>query len=260
MIVIKLGGNALVAQQGSSWVEPVAEAFERERSLVLVHGGGPQIDAELKVHDIPKEVIGGYRVTDDATFAIVEMVLAGQVQQGLIRLLRASGVPAVGIAGSDGGLFNVRKKFGAGGVDLGHVGEIVGVRPALLEVLIAEGFLPVLSPVSSDENGVGFNVNADMAAGAVAGSLGADQAIFMTDVAGIFRNYPDEGSLIRRISLSELKDLLPVLAEGMIPKVEAVINALSSGARRAHVIDGRNGQALKSLLEGKDVGTEVVHD
>lgn len=259
MIVIKLGGNALVAQAGPSWVEPVVEAFERDHSLVLVHGGGPQIDAELKLHNLPKVMVGGYRVTDDSTFEIVEMVLAGQVQQNLVRLLRASGTAAVGISGSDGGLFGVRKKLAPGEIDLGHVGEIVDVRPAILRLLIGDGFLPVLSPVSSDESGVGFNVNADIAAGAVAGALEADQVIFMTDVAGIFRNYPDEGSLISRISLSELQELLPTLAEGMIPKVEAVINALTSGAKRAHVIDGRNSEALKALLAGNAVGTEVLH-
>lgn len=259
MIVIKLGGNALAAQEGISWVDPIAESFARDPSLVLVHGGGPQIDAELKLHAIPKEMMGGYRVTDKRTFEIVEMVLAGQVQQGLVRLLRSHGVSAVGVTGSDSGLLHVRKKVLAGSQDLGHVGEVVKVNTSLVESLMGKELLPVISPVSSDERGEGFNVNADLAAGAIAGALRADRVVFMTDVPGIFRNFPDPGSLIDRISLSQLQELMPSFADGMIPKVEAVINALSLGAKRAHVIDGRNGEALRRILTGHDAGTEVVH-
>ena len=259
MIVIKLGGNALAASSSNDWVEPIGQAFNRDPNLIIVHGGGPQIDEELQIHGKSKLVIDGYRVTDANSFEIVEMVLAGKVQQSLVRLLRAAKLPAVGITGSDGALFDVVKRHSPSGSDLGQVGEVVGVNKGILAALLEKGFLPVVSSVSSDEDGLGFNVNADLAAGALAGAFTAERAIFMTDVPGIYRNYPDPDSLISQITLSELRELLPRLATGMIPKVEAVITALELGAKRASVIDGRDGRALSTLLAGGKAGTEVSH-
>jgi acetylglutamate kinase len=176
-----------------------------------------------------------------------------------VRALRGAGLPAVGITGSDGATFDVVKKSSPTGKDLGQVGEVSHVNTALIESLLDQGFLPVLSSVSSDETGLGYNVNADLAAGSLAGAFKAERAIFMTDVPGIYRNYPEEDSLIQQISLSDLRRLAPSLATGMIPKVEAVITALESGARSASVIDGRDGVALSQLLTGNSVGTEVIH-
>ncbi len=259
MIVIKLGGNALAASASNDWVETIGRAFKSDPAMIIVHGGGPQIDEELEIHDNAKVVIEGYRVTDAKAFEIVEMVLAGKVQQSLVRTLRAAKLPAVGITGSDGSLFDVVKKNSPSGKDLGQVGEVVGVNKEILATLLESGFLPVVSSVSSDQSGLGFNVNADLAAGALAGSFTADRAIFMTDVPGIYRNYPDLDSLISEITLSELRVLVPSLATGMIPKVEAVITALESGAKCASVIDGRDGRALSALLAGGRAGTEVRH-
>ena len=259
MIVIKLGGNALAASGNNDWIEAISRTFNSGRKIILVHGGGPQIDEELAIHGRSKSVVDGYRVTDEGAFEIVEMVLAGRVQQSLVRMLRGAELPAVGVTGSDGALFDVVKKNAPSGADLGQVGEITNVNTHLVETLLAKGFLPVVSSVSSDQQGVGFNVNADLAAGALAGAFKAEQVIFLTDVPGIYRNYPQEDSLIARISLMELQELLPSLATGMIPKVEAVIAALESGARSAYVIDGRDGVALSHLLAGRVVGTEVVH-
>ncbi len=259
MIVVKLGGNALAHSSSHDWIEAVAKTFHSDRRVILVHGGGPQIDEELSIHGESKVVIDGYRVTDAKAFEIVEMVLAGRVQQSLVRALRGAGLPAVGITGSDGATFDVVKKSSPTGKDLGQVGEVNHVNTALVESLLDQGFLPVLSSVSSDEKGLGYNVNADLAAGSLAGAFKAERAIFMTDVPGIYRNYPEEDSLIRQISLSDLRRLAPSLATGMIPKVEAVITALESGARSASVIDGRDGVALSQLLTGNSVGTEVIH-
>jgi acetylglutamate kinase len=260
MILIKLGGNALASASDSSWLDAIEHSQKAGERIVIVHGGGPQIDEEFRVHDIAKVVVGGYRVTDERSFGLVEMVLAGKVQQTLVRAMRSRSLPAVGITGSDGNLLQARKKNSPQGDDLGQVGEIERVNPHLLEVLLDAGFLPVISPVSSDLSGVGFNVNADLAAGAVAGALKVERAIFMTDVAGIYRNFPDATTLIDHSTLNEMRALLPTLSEGMVPKVEAVINALTAGAKSVHVIDGRDGVALAALLSGKKAGTEILND
>lgn len=259
MIVIKLGGNALAAAADSGWFSALVEAYREEKKIVLVHGGGPQIDSELTLHDIPKVVVDGFRVTSAEAFEIVEMVLAGQVQQKIVRSLKGAGIPAVGITGSDGGLFDVRKKLSKDGDDLGKVGEVSRVDPKIIETLWNGGFLPVLSPVSSDTHGEGYNVNADLAAGALSGALKVERAIFMTDVKGIYRNYPDEATLIKKTTLTELSAMMHTFSAGMLPKAQAVMLALESGARTAYVIDGRDGIALSELLSGQAVGTEVVH-
>ena len=259
MIVIKLGGNALAASSNNDWIDAIQGAFKNDPRIIIVHGGGPQIDDELAIHGQSKVVIDGYRVTDSKAFEIVEMVLAGRVQQSLVRTLRGAKIPAVGVSGSDGALFDVTKKFSPSGKDLGQVGEVIRVNKDVLEALLDRGFLPVVSSVSSDENGLGFNVNADLAAGALAGAFHAKRAIFMTDVPGIYRNFPDEDSLMAKTSVSELRQMLPSLASGMIPKVEAVITALELGAECASVIDGRDGKALLTLLAEGAVGTEVIH-
>jgi acetylglutamate kinase len=259
MILIKLGGNALAAATGLGWLDAIASARSKGLKLILVHGGGPQIDVEFDIRKMPKVVIGGYRVTDETAFGIVEMVLAGQVQQSLVRALRSRSIPAVGITGSDGGLFEVNKKYASDGADLGQVGEVKKIDPSLIKLLMEAGYLPIVSPVSSDGLGVGFNVNADLAAGALAGALHVERAVFMTDVPGIYRNYPDKASLIASTTLSEMKELLPSLSAGMVPKVESVIHALESGAKKANVIDGRDGEALQALLSGEACGTEIIH-
>ena len=260
MIVIKLGGNALAATTDQGWLEAISSAHKAGTKMALVHGGGPQIDQEFAIHSLPKVVVGGYRVTDVKAFEVVEMVLAGKVQQGLVRMLRSQSIPAVGVTGSDGGLFLAKKKYAPDGSDLGQVGEIEEVDPRLIISLIQSGVLPVISSTSSDHEGNGFNVNADLAAGALSGALKVDRVIFMTDVPGIFRHYPHPETLIPHATLDEMKRLLPSLSEGMVPKVEAVIHALESGAKRVNVIDGRDGGALSTLLNGRSCGTEISHD
>lgn len=257
MIVLKLGGNALSKTADLSWISMLKERLDRGEKFVLIHGGGPQIDHELQIHSIEKTFIEGYRFTDEKTYGIVEMVLAGSVQQGLIRLFKSFGISAVGITGNDGATLQARKKVLASGVELGQVGEIEKVDTRLITLLLDQDYVPLLSPVSSDTDGRGFNINADLAAAAIAGALSAKAVIFMTDVAGIFRNYPDESSLIEEISISELSGMEGVFSGGMLPKVEAVQGAIESGAERAHVIDGRDGSALIALLQGEKIGTTV---
>ena len=169
MIVVKLGGNALSKAQDLTWVSTLKARVERGEKFIIVHGGGPQIDVELGVHNIEKKFIDGFRYTDEKTFEIVEMVLAGSVQQRLVRLLRSFGIRAVGITGNDGAILTAVKKLTSDGSDLGQVGEIESVDTRLLTLLLSEGFIPVVTPVSGDAIGNGFNVNADIAAAAIAG-------------------------------------------------------------------------------------------
>ncbi len=244
MIVIKFGGHAM----GSDpvWMSEIAQLFKSGQKFVIVHGGGPQIDAQLKVEGIASEFKGGFRVTSPEVMKVVESVLTGTVLRSVVRSLIAVGLPAVGITGSDSKLLEVTLKNGG---ELGLVGEVVRVNPEILTHLLIGGFIPVVAPVANDSAGRALNVNADLAAGAIAGALGADEMLFMTDVPGIYRNWPDKDSLIEEISISELAQLQ--FSDGMVPKVAAAINAINSGAKSARVIDGKSLDAFHSALAGK---------
>ena len=213
MIVIKYGGNALPAAGDSDPVlEAIADAFLDGEQLVLVHGGGPQIDEALAEKGIGKSRVAGYRVTDEAVFATVQSVLSGTVLRTIVNYLIGSDVNAVGLSASDGGLVRARKfqpVVGGKKVDIGLVGEVDEVNPMILESLITEGYLPVISPVAADNDGVGYNINADLVAAAIGGALRADTVIFLTDVEGIYRSWPDKSSIIEEISIDELKQIAP---------------------------------------------------
>lgn len=245
MIVIKFGGHAM-GENSSHWMAEIAGRFNAGERFVVVHGGGPQIDRELKARNVEKVVVDGFRVTTPEVMHVVEMVLTGEVLRSVVRSLNRAGLPAVGITGSDAGLLKVdfkdQEKFGL-------VGKIVKVNPKLLNDLMDMGYLPVVSPVANAANGTALNINADIAAGAIAGSLRANQMIFLTDVPGIYANWPDKESLIKKISVEDLSQ--KVFAEGMIPKVEAAINAVKLGALSARVIDGNSLAAFQSALEGE---------
>lgn len=256
MIVIKYGGHAMTGdiQALKPWVEVIKNEMSKGQQFIIVHGGGPQIDAEIAVAGLKKEVIGGYRVTTPEVFAIVEKVLTGTVLRQLVRTFKVLGLPAVGIAGSDGGLLEVSPKkitIDGGMVSLGQVGEVHGVNPKVLHTLLSAGYLPIVSPVATDGDGVGMNINADSAAGAIAGAVKADQVIFMTDVAGIYANWPDQSSLISEISAAKLAEIAHTFEEGMAPKVSACLNAINSGARAARIIDGRDSENFQAALNSQ---------
>jgi len=244
MIVIKFGGHAM--DSDPKWMGELAALWKSGKKFVVVHGGGPHIDAQLKVENIESEFKGGFRITTPAVMKVVESVLTGTVLRSVVRSLSAVGLPAVGITGSDAKLLEVKLKDGGA---LGLVGEVTKVNPEILHSLIGSGFLPVVAPVSNDVEGKALNVNADLAAGAIAGALGADEMLFMTDVPGIYRNWPDRGSLINEISIAELSKLQ--FADGMVPKVSAAINAVKSGAKSVRVIDGKSLEAFHDALAGK---------
>jgi acetylglutamate kinase len=198
-------------------------------------------------------------VTTPEVFDVVEMVLCGQVLRTITNYLIASEVNAIGITAGDGGIVLARKMMpvvDGKKIDIGLVGEVVSVNPDLLKTLLASEYLPVISPIALDDEGNALNVNADLIAGAIGGALKADQVVFLTDVDGIYSDWPKQESLIKEITVSDLNKLLPTLADGMIPKVSAVMNAILSGAKSARIV---NGTKLKSVLDAfAGVGGTVV--
>ena len=237
MLVVKYGGNALIhSGEMDPVLEAIGDAFVDGDQVVLIHGGGPQIDKALAEKGLGKERVDGYRVTTPEVFDVVEMVLCGQVLRTITNYLIASEVNAIGITAGDGGIVLARKMLpviDGKKIDIGLVGEVVSVNPNLLKTLIASEYLPVISPIALDDEGNALNVNADLIAGAIGGALKADQVVFLTDVDGIYSDWPNQESLIKEITVSDLQKLLPTLADGMIPKVSAVINAVMSGAKSA---------------------------
>ena len=251
MIVIKFGGHAM-GENASQWMQELAHRFKAGERFVIVHGGGPQIDQELKLRGIEKKLINGFRFTDKETMQVVEMVLTGTVLRSVVRSFVQVGLPAVGITGSDSKLLQVDYKDKE---NLGLVGVVKKVNSKILHDLLDMGYLPVISPVANDSNGVALNINADLAAGAIAGALRANQMLFLTDVPGIYANWPDQGSLIDSIEVNELKKI--AFSEGMIPKVEAAINAIEAGALSSRVLDGKSLDSFVSALNGE--GGTWVH-
>ena len=263
MIVIKFGGHAMTDSSGA-FAEVIKRSLDQE-PCVIVHGGGPQIDAALKTHQLDSTFIGGFRVTTPEIFAVVQQVLSGTVLREVVGHLRAHDVPAVGISGRDGGTLQaeVLKTLVDGTpADLGRVGEVVRVDTTLLKTLLKAGFTPVVSPIAVESDGEvevsqhALNVNADLAAAAIAGALDASCLIFMTDVPGIYRNWPDRDSLISEISAKELNLIKHEFDGGMAPKVKACLDAIDKGAKVVRIIDGRDPEALAGALSGIG-GTKV---
>ena len=260
MIVIKYGGHVLEsATENDQIIKTIAEFHLAGGKAVVVHGGGPAVDAELKVHQIPTTMTSGYRVTTPEVMEIVQQILSGSVLRGLTNKFIGYGVNAVGISTGDGNTLRANKyqpTVDGESVDAGLVGEAESIDPSFLNLLLSNGYFPVISPVSVQSDGLALNMNGDIAAGSIAGALEATEVLFITDVAGIYRNWPDESSLIDQISLAELKEIAPTFLEGMAPKSKAVITALSSGAKRARIIDGRKMENLELALQG--IGGTVV--
>lgn len=262
-VVVKFGGNAMVdSELTAAFAEDIV--FLRLAGLrpVVVHGGGPQINAMLEKLGVESEFRGGLRVTTPEVMSVVEMVLTGQVQREIVRDINEHGPLAVGMSGEDGGLLNgVRKQATVDGesVDIGLVGEITDVRPEPIVALLDQGLIPVISTVARGEGGETLNVNADTAAGAIAIALQADKLVVLTDVEGLYRDWPASDEVIEQIDTRELGELLPSLASGMIPKMESCLRAVQSGVARAHVIDGRvHHSLLLEVFTDRGVGTMVV--
>lgn len=264
MIVIKFGGHAMTDSSGS-FAEIIKRALPNQ-SFVIVHGGGPQIDAALNTHQLDSTFVGGFRVTTPEIFAIVQQVLCGTVLREVVGHLRAHDVPAVGISGRDGGTLQAKvltTLVDGSQANLGRVGEVEHVDTSLITSLLNAGFTPVISPIAVEFDGEvevpqhGLNVNADLAAASIAGALDASSLIFMTDVPGIYRNWPERDSLINEISASELESIKDQFDGGMAPKVKACLDAIAKGAKVVRIIDGRDPKALDDAISG--VGGTAIY-
>ncbi|MEZ2391018.1 acetylglutamate kinase [bacterium RCC_150] len=274
-MVIKYGGNAMVNDEfRRAFAEDIVFLHHVGIHPVVVHGGGPQINSMLGRLGIESEFKGGLRVTTPEAMDVVRMVLTGQVGRELVGLINSHGPYAVGMSGEDGGLLRaVRTGTVVDGeeVDLGLVGEVVGVDPTGIRDILDAGRIPVISTVAPEildtGDGTGsttgqvLNVNADTAAAAVASALGASKLVILTDVEGLYANWPDKSSLISSLTASELRDILPRLESGMIPKMTACLKAIDEGVVQAHIVDGRLPHSM--LLETfttAGIGTQVVPD
>ena len=260
MIVVKFGGHAMKDENGN-FAKAISAALATGERVVVVHGGGPQIDAALKSKQITSDWIGGFRVTTQEIFDFVEEVLVNQVGQEVAATLSKSGISAKAISARALPTLIAKRRttlIDGTPAELGFVGEVQSVNPAQLLALLEDGLVPVVAPVSSDEDlKSGLNVNADFAAASIAAALGASQLIVMTDVAGIYRNWPDKASLIESITAHDLETIKSTFAEGMAPKVQAALDALSYGARAVRIIDGTDPDSFALALAGTG-GTLVV--
>ncbi len=265
IVVIKYGGNAMVdGELGRAFASDVMQLRGAGLQPVVVHGGGPQISAMLERLGITGEFRGGYRVTSPEAMDVVRMVLTGQVQRDVVGLLGAHGPFAVGLSGEDAHLFTAeRTRVLVDGdlVDIGLVGDIVQVRRAIIDSLLNDGLVPVVSSVGRGVDGTIYNVNADLAAAALAVALGAERMVMLTDVEGLYADWPNSEDVIRAMGVSALEAMLPSLSSGMVPKMEACLRAVRGGVKVAHVIDGRRSDGvLLQAISDAAVGTVIVAD
>ncbi|MCR1781412.1 acetylglutamate kinase [Nocardioides carbamazepini] len=263
IVVIKYGGNAMTDDTlKRAFAEDIAFLRFAGFRPVVVHGGGPQISQMLGRLGIESEFRGGLRVTTPEAMDVVRMVLVGQVQRELVGLINEHGPLAVGLSGEDAGLFTAEQTgtvVDGEEVDLGLVGEVAQVRPEAVLDLIEAGRIPVVSSVAPDVDGVVHNVNADSAAASLAAALGAEKLLVLTDVEGLYLDWPDPEEVIGEISPEALEEILPSLASGMIPKMSACLQAVRDGVKRATVVDGRQAHAvLLELFTDEGVGTQVL--
>jgi acetylglutamate kinase len=262
-VVVKYGGNAMTDPTlKAAFAEDIVWLRYAGFRPVVVHGGGPQISAMLDRLGIQSQFRAGLRVTTPEAMDVVRMVLVGQVGRELVGLLNAHGPLAVGLSGEDAGLFTARRTgvvVDGDTVDIGLVGEVAEVRPEAVQDLIDAGRIPVVSTVAPDEDGQVHNVNADTAAGALAVALGAEKLLVLTDVEGLYRDWPASDDIIGEIGVDALRDLMPTLTAGMIPKMRACLDAVGGGVPRATVVDGREPHAvLLEIFTDEGVGTQVL--
>ena len=260
-VVVKYGGNAMISQDlRRAVISDIILLKLVGINVVVVHGGGPEINAMLKKTGKESRFVNGLRYTDQETMDIVQMVLCGKVNKDLVATLNRAGGSAMGLCGLDGGMLRARRRM-EDGLDYGLVGEVVSVDPKPITDVIADGFIPVISTVAQgvDEE-TSYNINADTAAAKIAVALGAEKLILLTDVRGLLRDKDDESTLISQVRLPEVPDLVAagVISGGMIPKVECCVEAVRSGVHRTHILDGRIPHSiLIEVLSHAGIGTMI---
>lgn len=260
-VVVKYGGAAMTDERLKHQVmEDIVLMHYVGINPIVVHGGGPEVSEAMKKVGKEPVFVRGLRVTDAETIEIVEMVLAGKTNKGIVSLLQQHGSQAVGLSGKDANLF-VARKMEANGADLGFVGEVVQVNPKIIHTLVAGGYIPVICSVAAGENGETFNINADHIAGRLAGELNAEKLVLLTDVRGILEDVKNPDSLLSEITAEQAQDLIATgkVDKGMIPKVESCLMAIEGGVPRAHILDGRASHSILSeLFSDQGVGTMIV--
>jgi acetylglutamate kinase len=263
-VVVKYGGNAMVDAQLTAGIMQDLILMRLVGMLpVFVHGGGPQIDQAMKTAGLQPRFVQGLRVTDAETVRIVERVLVGEINQGIVATVNRLGGSAIGLSGKDGGLVRARKAAPARtpdgqAVDLGLVGEVAGVEPRPVRTLLEAGYLPVIAPTAADEEGTTYNINADVVAGEMAAALVAEKLVLLTDTDGILDR---QGALLSTLSRSDVDRLVAdgTITRGMLPKVQACLTALKAGVSKTHIINGTRRHALiEELLTPEGVGTQIV--
>jgi acetylglutamate kinase len=225
---------------------------------ILVHGGGPEINSWLDKLGIEPQFKNGLRVTDSSTMDVVEMVLVGRVNKGIVSLINQAGGMAVGLCGIDGHLITARPQGDEG---IGFVGEVSNINIKILETLSSSGYIPVVSSVAADDNGQAYNINADTVAGEIAAALGAEKLILLTDTRGILKDYKDSSTLIPKVDITEARELIGdgIVSGGMIPKVTCCVRSLAQGVKAAHIIDGRIPHALLlEIFTDGGIGTMIL--
>ncbi|MEC7226130.1 MAG: acetylglutamate kinase [Candidatus Latescibacterota bacterium] len=265
VVVVKYGGSTMVGDQEEDTVlKDIVFMASVGICPVIVHGGGPAINRRLEERGVETERINGLRVTDKATMGVVEDVLFGEVNAGIVRDIEAVGGKAVGISGKDAEVLNVRKYWANtadGPVDIGFVGDVERVSTEPITDLIENGMIPVVAPIGRGEDGQSYNVNADTAAGEIAAALRAEKLVFLTDVTGIMRDPEEPSTLISTLPVLDVDHLVEeaVISGGMMPKVEACVKAVKSGVRKTHVVDGRIPHSmLLEIFTREGIGTEIV--
>lgn len=268
-IVVKYGGNAMISEDLKAKVmQDVTLMKQVGMRPVIVHGGGPDITGFLKKVGKDSEFVSGLRVTDEETMEIVSMVLIGKVNADVVMRLNVCGNRAVGLSGVDAELIRAKKKLavvhedgGEHSVDIGHVGEVKSVNAGILADNLDRGYIPVVAPIGVDEDGAQYNINADYVAAAIAGALHAEKLLLLTDVEGIYKDFSDKSSFISSLTKAEAESYIAdgTISGGMIPKVEACLTALSQGAQKTSIIDGRLPHSLLlELFTSQGIGTEIV--